>query len=395
MTDVSNSPAAAETVDHGLSRFFRNQTFHFQTLRALNDIAANGADLNEVLTAISTIPDGDTDAWFNAFSALAIRTEDRIPACADPLSKGYAWLRAHNYWRTAEFLLRPDDTRRKTAWTREIAAFDNGLKLTGIVHERFTIPYETGCLRGIFYPGPDGWQKKPLVVLVGGYDSTLEELYFVLVKAAHDRGYGVLTYEGPGQGGVLREYGLTFTPEWEKPTSAILDHFEATGFRPEKTVLVGMSMGGYLAPRAAAFDTRITGVVAYDVLFDMGSIADRYAALALNPAAMKNPDLVWALDNACWTLGVSTLPEAVAAMRPYTLRDVAGRITADVLILVGEHDHFIPASQAEDFGKTCTAARSVETVTFNTLSGGAEHCQLGAQTLWHAAFFSWMVRRFS
>ncbi|WP_239020430.1 alpha/beta hydrolase family protein [Novacetimonas pomaceti] len=93
-------------------------------------------------------------------------------------------------------------------------------------------------------------------------------------------------------------------------------------------------------------------------------------------------------------LGVSTLSETVGAIRPYTLRDVARKITADVLILVGEHDHFIPASQANDFAKTCTAARSVETVTFDTLSGGAEHCQLGAQTLWHAAFFSWMIRHF-
>ncbi|QHC36798.1 S9 family peptidase [Komagataeibacter xylinus] len=394
MTDTLNTPAPSESVDHGVSRFFRNQTFHFQTLRALNDIAANGADLNEVLTAISAIPDGDTKAWFDAFSALAIRTEERIPACADRLSNGHAWLRAHNYWRTAEFLLRSDDPHRKIAWTREIAAFDNGLKLAGIACERFTVPYGTGHLRGILYPGPDGWQKKPLIVLVGGYDSTLEELYFVLAKAAYDRGYGVLTYEGPGQGGVLREYGLTFTPEWEKPTAAILDYFEATQFRPEKTVLVGMSMGGYLAPRAAAFDPRISGVVAYDVLFDMGSIADRYAALAQNPDAAKNPDLVWAVDNACWTLGVRTLSEAVEAIRPYTLKDVARKITADVLIFVGEHDHFVPVSQADDFTKACTAARSIETVTFDTLSGGAEHCQLGAQTLWHAAFFSWMIQKF-
>ncbi|OAG74545.1 2,6-dihydropseudooxynicotine hydrolase [Gluconobacter japonicus] len=395
MTDKPNVSAYSEVADYGVSRFFRNQTFHFQTLRALNDIVANGADLSEVLTAISSIPDGDTNAWFDAFSELAIRTEKRIPTCLDPLSNGYAWLRSHNYWRTAEFLLPSDDLRRQTAWARQIAAFDNGLKLAGIAYERFTIPYETGHLRGILYPGPDGWQKKPLIVLVGGYDSTLEELYFVLAKAAYDRGYGVLTYEGPGQGGVLREYGLTFTPEWEKPTTAILDYFEATWFSPEKTVLIGMSMGGYLAPRAAAFDLRISGVVAYDVLFDMGSIAERYTALAQKPEAAKNPDLVWAVDNACWTLGVTTLPEAAKAMTSYTLRDVAQKITSDVLILVGENDHFVPASQADDFAKACTAARSVETVTFDTLSGGAEHCQLGAQTLWHATFFSWMISKFS
>ncbi|ARW16045.1 alpha/beta hydrolase family protein [Komagataeibacter europaeus] len=380
--------------DHGLSRFFRNQTFHFQTLRTLNHIAAGGADLNEVLMAISQIADGDSNGWYTQFSALATRTEDRIPHCADPLSRGHAWLRAHNYWRTAEFLLSPHDPRRQTAWTRQVAAFDNGMRLSAITYERFTVPYENGQLRGIVYPGPSGWQARPLIVLGGGYDSTLEELYFVLVKAAHDRGYGVLTYEGPGQGEALRQYGLPFTPQWEKPTAAVLDHFQANWFTPRRTVLVGMSMGGYLAPRVAAFDGRIDGVVAYDVFFDMGSVAQRYAAAARDPDAMKNPDIAWALDNALWTLGVSTLEQVLDALKAYTLAGVAEKITADVLTLVGERDHFIPASQADDFARACTHARSVETVMFDVLSGGAEHCQLGAPTLWHAAFFDWMVRKF-
>jgi alpha-beta hydrolase superfamily lysophospholipase len=98
----------------------------------------------------------------------------------------------------------------------------------------------------------------------------------VLVKNAHEHGYGVLTYDGPGQGSVLRRQGLTFT-HWEKPTGAVLDAFLADHARPEKIVPVGMSMGGYLAPRAAAFDERFDGVVAYDVFFDMGATARRYA----------------------------------------------------------------------------------------------------------------------
>ncbi|MBE7729077.1 S9 family peptidase [Komagataeibacter sp. FXV3] len=388
------SQPVAPLPDHGLSRFFRNQTFHFQTLRTLNHIAAGGADLNEVLMAISQIADGDSNGWYAQFSALATRTEDRIPHCADPLSCGHAWLRAHNYWRTAEFLLSPHDSRRQTAWARQVAAFDNGMRLSAIAYERFTVPYENGQLRGIVYPGPAGWHAWPLIVLGGGYDSTLEELYFVLVKAAHDRGYGVLTYEGPGQGAALREYGLPFTPQWEKPTAAVLDHFQATWFMPRRTVLVGMSMGGYLAPRVAAFDGRIDGVVAYDVFFDMGSVAQRYAAAAQDPDAMKNPDIAWALDNALWTLGVSTLEQVLEALKSYTLAGIAEKITADVLTLVGERDHFIPASQADDFAHACTRARSVETVMFDVQSGGAEHCQLGAPTLWHAALFDWMVRKF-
>lgn len=129
------------------------------------------------------------------------------------------------------------------------------------------MPYENGAIRAIFYPGPDEWENKPLIVFVGGEDSTLEELYFALVPAAHRRGYGVLTYEGPGQGAALREHGPFFTPQWEKPNAAVFDAYLGSHAKPSLIVLVGMSMGGYLAARAAAFEPRIDAVVSFDVMF--------------------------------------------------------------------------------------------------------------------------------
>jgi hypothetical protein len=63
----------------------------------------------------------------------------------------------------------------------------------------------------------------------------------VIGKAALDRGYSVLLYEAPGQGEPLRKYGMKFTPEWEKPTAAVLDEFLRAHERPSKIVLLGMS----------------------------------------------------------------------------------------------------------------------------------------------------------
>ncbi|AOW46404.1 hypothetical protein A4S02_06070 [Acetobacter ascendens] len=71
---MAQNPGIPSLKDYGISRFFQNQTFHFQNLRVLNDIAARGGDLNEVLMAISTIPDGDTDTWFDAFSKHMVPT---------------------------------------------------------------------------------------------------------------------------------------------------------------------------------------------------------------------------------------------------------------------------------------------------------------------------------
>ena len=392
------------------SRFFSDQTYHFQTLRALNDIPYGGADTSEILATIEHIKPGDADSWYSAWERTGDRVSELADCTKDPISRGCAHLRAHNYYRTAEFLLAPHDPRRAISWKKNIETFYKGLDALSARYERIRAPYGAHHLNALYFPGPQGSEKRPLIVICGGFDSTLEELYFVLVAAGLERGYSVLAYEGPGQGSIIREQGLPFTPEWEKPTAAILDEYLRAHPLPAKIVLVGMSMGGYLAPRAAAFDKRISGVVAFDVFFDFGAISSRSIppvafwlgrhglGFVLNAVAKINsafsPSLRWALQNSRWVMGTSGLLETAETLSAYTLQDVAQRITSDVLIFAGEDDHFVPVEQVKAFENSLTQARSVTTVIYDHESGGAEHCQLGAVTLWHAAFFDWLLQTF-
>ena len=219
-------------------------------------------------------------------------------------------------------------------------------------------------------------------------------MYSVLGKAALDRGYSVLIYEGPGQGEPLRKYGMKFTHEWEKPTAAVLDEFLDTHAKPSKTVLIGMSMGGYFAPRAAAFEGRIDGVVAYDEAFDVQEVVGRVVLAAKkNPLALQNPDVSWSYNTALWTLGTNGFDDTLEAFAPYKLAFVADRIRQDVLILAGAEDHFIPFHQAADFEKSLINARSVTMRIFDRPSGGAAHCQGGNTSLVHAAVFDWLLEK--
>jgi pimeloyl-ACP methyl ester carboxylesterase len=398
--------------DVGRDRFFGDQTYHFQTLRVLNDIAADGADTSEVLETIRHIRSGDAQGWFRSWSQTGDRVAALAGATTDHIGKGRALLRAHNYYRTAEFFLPPGDPKRPVSADKNIRAFYAGLDALGVTYERIRVPYGTDHhLEAVYYPANHNDPEKPLIVLGGGFDSTLEELYFVLVKNAHWHGYDVLTYDGPGQGSVLRDQGLTFTHEWEKPTGAVVDAYLADHVRPGKMVLVGMSMGGYLAPRAAAFDERFDGVVAYDVFFDMGATARSYVPAALfwlhdhgfadivdlmiRAKASLSPAFAWAISNGMWALGTKHPLETVAALQKYRLVGIAQRIKGDVLILAGAEDHFVPIEQVAQFEKALTRARSVTTRIYDRASGGAEHCQLGAQALWHADFFDWMAEKFS
>ena len=375
-------------------RFFANQTFHFETLRNAGYIASNCADLGEILETVKLIPEGDVEGWYTAWEATADRVLALAERTQDPLSKGGAYMRASTYQRTAEFLLSPDDPRRPESFARTGTCFLKGLDTLGVRYERIAVPFGTGNLRALCYPGPEGIEHRPLIMFGGGFDSILEEYYPNFAEAALKRGYSVLTYEGPGQGEALRKYGLTYTPEWERPVAAALDEFLLTHAKPSSIVLIGMSMGGYFAPRAAAFEERIDGVVAYDTMYDFGAIAGPLMAAAKNPLAMNNISISWAYRNAMWTMGTRNADETAVACAAYTLAPVADRIRQDVLILAGAEDHFVPIHQTADFKKALVNARSVTTRVFDRHSGGAGHCQGGAITLYHAAVFDWLLEKF-
>jgi len=245
----------------GAIRFFEDQPYNFQVLRTLGHAPFGGADSGEILSIVKDISEGDDESWYTSWMRMARRVEKWGRSLADRVGRGRALLRAHNYYRTAEFFLHPQDERRKETFGKSVELFFDALRDLRVRYQVIPVPCGEHTLKAIYYPGSSESRSKPLIVAHGGYDSTLEELYFMIAAAARERGYACLTFEGPGQGSVIREQGLRFTPEWEKPTGAVLDEFISRHGKPGKIVLIGASLGGYLAPRAAAFDKRIDGVV--------------------------------------------------------------------------------------------------------------------------------------
>ncbi|WP_246837573.1 alpha/beta hydrolase family protein [Leptospira bouyouniensis] len=389
-------------------RFFDNQAFHFQTLRAINDVKANGAETGEILETIKHIKEGDTESWRFAWERIGNAVLKKAETYSDPKSKGNALLRAHNYLRTAEFFMDPTDPNRESVYKKSTDAFYNGLNALGVQYEHIKVPYGKHYLNANYFPGPAGSENKPLIVFVGGFDSVLEELYFVIVHNAYERGYSVLTYEGPGQGEVIRKQNLPFTYEWEKPNKAVMDTFLKNHKKHDKIILVGMSFGGYLGPRAAAFDDRFDGIVAFDVGYDFGAVAEnatpgiaiwlqkhefhRTVEFLSSIKSKFSSTFSWGLKNARWTFNTKDSNETLIAFRKFTLEGVADKIKQDVLILAGTKDHFIPLNQVEKFQKNLKNAKSVQTIIYDEEFGGAEHCQLGAATLWQADFFEWIKK---
>lgn len=394
--------------DIGSAAFFADQSYNFEALRVLNDVAAAGGDTGEALQAIRGINAGDAQDWYRAWDSAGDRANALAARSNDGEAKGNALLRAHTYYRSAEFFLAPGDPVRPAIWKKNVDAFYAGLDALGVAHERIEVPYGEHHLNAVYYPGPAGAQARPLLVVVGGYDSTMEELYLSVGAAALRRGYAVLTYEGPGQGSVLREQKLIFESDWEKPNGAVLNTFLSSHARPVKIVLLGESLGGYLAPRATAFEPRIDGVVAFDVFYDGYAVATRNVpkfafwlrdhhydgVLGFLARLGSNPGATWAQENGKWVFGVSDPFAVLDAFRAYRLAPVAPLIKADVLMFTGADDHFVPAEQTEQFRKSLTGARSITAIEFDRASGGSEHCQIGAPSAWQGALFDWLSAKF-
>jgi alpha-beta hydrolase superfamily lysophospholipase len=394
----------------GWTLFFADVHYQYQTLRAFSHIQYGGAEPGEILSVLTAVCEGDNESWFREWAEISERVEEMGLQARDSVSRGRALLRAHNYYRTAEFFLNPDDPRRLETFRKNVKAFHAGLDALGVDRETMDIPYESGHLNAIYYPAPTDRESKPLIVACGGYDSTMEELFFVIGAGALERGYSVLTYEGPGQGAALREQGMKFTHEWETPTSAVLDYFLERHEQPEKIILYGLSLGGYLAPRAASRDERVDGLILNNHLYDM-----RATALQLIPSPVvslyenDHPRLVnalmkmkmrldtglrWGIKNTEWAMGSAEPVEALERFAKYSLENVAEDVTSDVLILAAEKDHMIPLSQAYQLERALVNARSVEVRVFPDGEGAQAHCEFGAITQSHLAIFDWIDETF-
>ena len=131
--------------------FFDDQTYHFQTLRELNAIPYGGADTSEVLATIMHIKAGDADSWYAAWERTGDRVAELGRRTQDPVSRGRALLRAHNYYRTAEFLLEPHDPRRPVSWKKNVATFYDGLDRLGVRYERISAPYGAHHLHALYF----------------------------------------------------------------------------------------------------------------------------------------------------------------------------------------------------------------------------------------------------
>jgi hypothetical protein len=283
-------------------------------------------------------------AWFESWMKVAERVE-RLGLADEqanhPLSAGRKLMRAGLYYLMAERMPSHKDPRRMIAYTRGIATYAKGLKLRKEPVERVEIPYGEHKLPAFFVKAPVAG-KAPCMVHFDGFDVTKEIIYQATADEYRRRGISLLIVDHPGVGEALRLHKLPSIPETEKPAKAAVDYLETRAdVDKDRIGMVALSLGGYYAPRAAAYEKRFNCCVAWGAIYDFG------VAFAARVSGINEPSVPGYPEHGQWVFGKDTLEETLAVTRQMTLEKAAGEIECPLLVVHGENDRQIPLWHAE------------------------------------------------
>jgi len=303
---------------------------------------------------------------------------------------------AAGYMRLAKFFTPPQLPAKIERYRRFRALFDHAFVGDGMT--RHPVPYAGAALPAYSLRSAES-SCRGTVLVHGGFDSLIEEFYAIWQRIAA-AGFDVIAFEGPGQGGARALEGLTFDHDWEKPVKAVLDHF-----RIESAAMVGISMGGYWAVRAASRERRIDKVVAWPPVYDwlrrvpaplrgatrMMLRRRRFMRWSVRTRARLAPALRHVVDHALYLVD-SEDPVSVVDWFLGMNADHLGseRVTQHVLLLCGEHDSFQPPVLARAQAEALTAASSVTMRVFMKAENADQHCQIGNVDLACRALTRWL-----
>jgi len=364
-------------------------------LIGLNMAPWGGAEIGEVNRIGVRLKNrvGDDDAWFHEWSREAHEVEargrERI-AAGHGLSGAQYLQRASAYYHVGERFLQPKSKEGNEVYMRGVQALRDAAQYIRRPRlEHVEIPYGEKGLPAIFVhaePANAGG-RVPAMVFFDGLDVTKEIQYFKGVADLAARGIACLIVDGPGNGESIRFRGLYLRPDTEHYATPVFDYLSGRPeVDPKRIGLMAISLGGYYAPRAAAFEQRFACCVAWGAQWDYQKIwRDRFERLA----KAQTPSLSVAHQHIAWVLNASSQDDVLKKLAPFKLDGVVQKIACPFLMLHGEGDEQIPLPEA----RKCFDAVGSKRKTFKLFTraeGGYHHCQIDNQSICASYMWDWL-----
>lgn len=357
--------------------------FEGQTQRLAAEAINGGGDLFEIARTARRIEIGDADGWHREWHALAERVEAEARARLAAGHERTAMARffaANQYYRQSDVFLTGRDPRKADAFRKSQALFREGAALHHPPIEVIEVPCGGDTYDGYFChpvnPKPGKW---PVVFLIGGADAFAEEVFFS-GRAILDRGWAMLLVDTPGRGSSSYLKGIPTRADYEVPVGACLDWLERRPeIDPARIGVIGISMAGYYAPRAAAYDDRIKALVCWCGCYDM--TADLYDFFEPLQATLQR------------ILGHKTDAEAREILQDFHMRDAAPRIRCPTLITHGANDRLMNVEGAKRLFQAIGADDKTLRIYDDAEAGGTGHCQYDTWGTSTPFILDWMEDR--
>ncbi len=344
--------------------------------------------------ALGTLSD-DAAARLVAAAPRAGDVHRAATALADALEAEGNTADAVGAARLAEFFAARPGPEQEAAYARYLALWSATF---GADVERLDVPYADGALPALRYRAAG--EAHTTVLAFGGFDSLIHEFHPIW-RGLADAGFDVVAFDGPGQGGARTLHGLVHTHDWERPVAAVLDHLGL-----DRVALLGMSMGGYWAVRAAAYEPRVAALVSWSPVYDwlarfprpFGAFVRqmatwrRFMNWSVRLRARAFPILGHVVRQALWLSGGREPVQAVDWMLGMNAAHVGSeRVRVPTLLVVGERDRFQPPALGRLQAAALTGA-PVTTRVFTEAEGAAGHCQMGNLPLAIGEVAAWLQR---
>lgn len=293
---------------------------------------ANGIDPNDYQRVTARIQ--SWDGWMGEWSALGSMHErfgEEAAAAGNYESAGEHYFHASMAYHFGKFLAVAYPDQLRALSERAVSCYTRALPWFEIPGERLAIDYEPGVTMWGILRKPWHVTHPPVAILIPGLDSVKEELH----SYSNDflrRGIATLAIDGPGQGEM--EFDRPMRADYEVAVGAAINALER---RPDvdarRIGLMGVSLGGYYAPRAAAFEPRVRAVIALAGPYDVPAAFDHMPSLTQDAFIHRS--------------GAATRAEALERLQGFTLAGVAERVACPVLVIMGERDRVIPPADAK------------------------------------------------
>lgn len=374
--------------------FPQNYRWSHGLLIGLNTAPWGGAEIGEVHRIGLRLKDsvGDDDAWFREWAREAATVEERGRAriAEGHATSGAQYLqRASVYYHVGERFLQPK-SQGLDAYRRGVDCLRDAAKhLKRPRMEHVEIPYGATSLPAIYVhaESANAGGRLPAMVFFDGLDVTKEIQYFKGVADLVARGIACLIVDGPGNGESIRFRDLYLRHDTEHYATPVFDWLAARSeIDPKRIGIMAISLGGYYAPRAAAFEPRFACCIAWGAQWDYHKIwRERFERLA----RADTPALSVASRHILWVVNAASQDEALKRLEPFRLDGVVQKIACPFLMLHGEGDEQIPLPEAQKCFDAVGSKRKTMKI-FTRQEGGYHHCQIDNQSICSSYMWDWL-----